>query len=56
MNYYNTLSTAEYTDIISEKYDNYLESWSTPYNSPKISHEQESGTQDSDFEDTDLPF
>lgn len=56
MENYSTLSTAEYIDIVSEKYEDYLESWNTPYNSLKISHEQESGTLDIDFNDTDLPF
>ncbi len=57
---YNTLSTAVYVDLVSDTYDDYIESWFTTKKSTTVEKcvkEQPQENQPTVFaDDTDLPF
>ncbi len=57
---YNTLSTAEYVDLVSEAHDDYIESWFTPKKSTTVENcikEQPQEKPTTMFtDDADLPF
>jgi len=57
---YNTLSTAEYADIISDAYDDYIESWFTFKKSNTVENRVKEQPQEKNpimfVDDADLPF